>query len=231
MALYTEAQILSSVRSILQEPVALFWTDTQLTDYMNWAARTISGVTLCTPATDTLAAADSARGYVAGGLSITMETKFIRIEDVTQQNSAYTTLVHLQRLDIRNFGHGAPAAADTNQEPQWYYAHGQELFLWPCIKGTMQSAGAVTVYEYKAAESYLHDTTAYDIPDRLQAVVLDFVLSCAYAKAGKYSLSRYHMSRFMQKCITDRRDVHDVIHNVVDSMDAMRIPDRSITPQ
>ena len=76
------------------------------------------------------------------------------------------------------------------------------------------------------AEDYAHGSTVYDVPDRLQGKLIDFVLFYAYAKSGKFSLSRYHMQNFIQNAMNDRRDVHDTI-NIVDSIDRSLIPDRT----
>jgi len=169
-----------------------------------------------------------------------MAVDFIKVTAVTvcvSGNASFDgTPIQLQRLDIRNFGHGAPAATATDQAPQWYYIWGDRIFVWPCPKGTTISAqgsdgGYLTVYGYRTAWDYDHEAvgvagSTYDVPDRLQACLLDFVLACAYVKTGKYSLTRYHMANFMQNAQMDRRDVFES-NQIVDSLDRFMIPDRT----
>ena len=233
MALYTKAQMLTQVRALLNETTALLWTDAELDNYLCWGARTLSGITLCVPASEVVNGAGNS-SWVAGSLSAPLTTNFIKVASVTTTVILAGTPINLQRADIRNFGHGAPAADATNQTPQWYYMFGNRIFFWPCPKGTTVTSGTggnLTVYGFRAAWDYDHEAagaagTYYDIPDSLQARLIDFVLACAYVKAGKYSLTRAHMQNFMQNAMMDRRDVFES-NGIVDSLDRFMIPDRT----
>jgi hypothetical protein len=236
MALYSTAYLLAEVRAILNEPNAMFWTDTELNDFIDWGARTISGITLCCPVTERIAVA--AGTLIENGLWATSSTDFIKVERVTAVSNTGVTK-NLQRLDIRNFGHGAGAwnvgTSGSDRPPKYYYVYGGEstyqpityIFLWPVPLGIYALTTAyIYVYGYRAAASYVYDTTVFEIPDRLQGRLIDFVLACAYAKAGKFSLTRFHMSTFMQNAMMDRRDIHDA-KRIVDSKDRFFIPDRT----
>lgn len=223
MALYTKAQLLAEARSLLNETTALYWTDTELNTAIDWAARTMSGIALCTPASEAVSMSGQAdKPYTA------INAQFIKVEACRYYNGTSTT--SLQRLDIRHFGHGADksgASGDTTRVPQYYYVFGNLLYLWPLQKGAALSTSTATLYGYRVAEDYAHGSTVYDVPDRLQGKLIDFVLAYAYAKAGKYSLTKYHIQSFMQNAIMDRRDVHDKIV-ITDSYDKFLIPDRTV---
>lgn len=241
MALYTKAQMLTQARALLNETTALFWTDTELANYLDMGARTLSGIALCTPASEFIDADNTS--WAAGVLSGIMATNFIKIVSVeahtTGSSSHNGTPVQLARSDIRAFGQGAPASADTNQMPQWYYIFGNRVFVWPCPKGTTVAAvgsngGYLRIHGYRTAWNYdryalttdTPSSAVYDIPDSLQARLIDFVVACAYIKAGKYSLTKYHMQSFMQAAMMDRRDVFES-NGIVDSLDRFLIPDRT----
>lgn len=238
MAFYTKAYLLAETRAILNEPTALFWTDTELNDFIDWGARTISGITLCNPVTEVIS---PGAGFVADGLWANSTTDFIKIDDVSIVSST-SVVKHLQRTDIRAFGHGAGtwgAAGDTDRQPLRYYIHGADstststtaqpittIFLWPVPKGIWLTSATLNVYGYRVAQEYVRDTTVYEIPDRLQGYLIDFVLACAYAKSGKYSLTSRHMATFMQNAAFDRRNVYEA-KRIVDSKDRFDIPDRT----
>ncbi len=228
--LYTVAQLITEVRSILNEPVENFWLDTELEEFIHQAARTASGVTLCTPTSINVTTTTDTMAYTIA------TAQFIRVDSVAFTNTTGGTY-GLQRLDIRNFGHGANggAAADTLRIPKWYYVFGDYIYLWPVPKGAVAGGGgvgtsAVVVYGWTVAQDYDRAATTYDVPDRLQGRLIDFVLAMAYCKAGKHSLTRYHMATFMQNAIMDRKDVHDRTP-MPDTLDRYLIPDRTVQPQ
>lgn len=213
--MYTKALLLAEVRELLNEPVALFWLDSELNDMIDWAARTMSGITLCTQTNEAVTTVENVVAY-------DLTAQFIKIEDVI-----YNDTTALQRIDIRNFGHGAKGGTETNQAPKWYYEFGGWLHLWPAPKGTAAGASKIDVYGYRVAEDYEHGSTVYDVPDRLQGRLIDFVLACAYTKAGKYALTKRYMERFLQSAIVDRKDIHERRVSV-DSLDRFLIPDRTV---
>lgn len=223
MAFYTKAQLLAQARSLLNETSALYWTDTELNTAIDWAARTMSGIALCTPASEAVAMTGQAdKPYTA------ITAQFIKVEACRYYDGTSTT--SLQRLDIRQFGNGAGAsgaAGDTTRVPQFYYVFGNLLYLWPLQKGAALSTSTATLYGYRVAEDYAHGSTVYDVPDRLQGKLIDFVLAYAYAKSGRYDLTKYHMQSFMQAAMMDRRDVHDKLV-ITDSLDRFLIPDMTV---
>lgn len=233
MALYTVATLTTQVRSILTEPAENFWLDSEIEDIIHWATRTMSGITLCTPVSANVTTTTDTMAYTIASAQL------IRVDSVTFTHtlSATSTTYGLQCLDIRNFGHGASdgASTDTNRIPKWYYVFGDYIYLWPVPKGAVATGGgvgtsAVVVYGWTVAQDYDQGATTYDVPDRLQGRLIDFVLAMCYAKSGKHSLTRYHMSNFMQNAIMDRKDIHDRIPTV-DSLDRFAIPDRTVQPQ
>lgn len=213
--MHTKALLLAQVRELLAEPVAMFWLDSELNDMIDWAARCMSGITLCTQDTEAITTVENVSAYA-------LVNQYIRVEDVI-----FNDTTGLQRLNIRNFGHGAAGGTATNQNPKWYYIFGNYLYLWPVPKGTAAGAGKIDVYGYRVAEDYEHGSTVYDVPDRLQGQLLDFVMACAYTKAGKYFLTRKYMQKFIQSAIIDRKDIHENRVSV-ESIDRFLIPDRTV---
>jgi hypothetical protein len=223
VALYTKAQLLTEVRTLLDEPVARRWTDTNLNEMIDWGARTTSGITLCTPETESVAMASG-----ENALSFAITAQFLDIQSCSYFDGS--TTVPLIRADIRHYGRGAGTsgeAADTARVPIYWYTFAQKLFLWPLPKGSALNTATANLSGWRVAEDYAHGSTVYDIPDRLQGKLIDFVLACAYTKTGNFSLVSAHMTQFIQSMQFDRSDVHDRLERV-ESHDMFMLPDRTI---
>jgi len=224
--MYTPAQITTEVRTLLAEPTALYFTDAEIQLWIDRAARCVSGISLCVPANETVTTTlgDASGNTTYGTFSYALTTKFVKVHSVM-----FNATTALQRLDIRSFGHGAPTASATNQSPQWYYIHGDRIYLWPPAMGTSVGANVI-VYGWRTAFAYENDTGGspkqYEVPDVLQPIMIDFIMACARSKEGKHSLVGYHMRRFFSKMNMYRKDYTDT-SLMVDSVDRFAIPDRT----
>ena len=219
--MYTAASMITYIRSLLAEPVARFWSDAELQIWLDWGAREISAITLCTPITEPVTTTTDTFSYA-------LTTQFIKINSVM-----YNDVKSLQRLDVFPFGHGAQdgISGDTNRDPAWYYIHGNRLYLWPVPKGSAVGASLIDVYGWRTAyalEREVGDTPKqYDIPDFISPLIIDFVMACARAKEQKHAIARIHMMNFLAAAGEARIDLTD--HSLrVTSNDQHAIPDETV---
>lgn len=224
--MYTPAQMTAEVRTLLGEPTARFFTDAEIQLWLDRAARHVSAIGLCVPISETVTTTlgGAVGNTTFGTFSYALTTKFVKIHSVM-----FNATTALERLDIRNFGHGAAGASATNQSPQWYFVHGDRIYLWPPAMGTSVGANVI-VYGWRTAFAFENDTGGspkqYEVPDVLQPIMIEFIMACARSKEGKHGLVSYHMRKFLSKMNIYRRDYHDT-SLVVDSSDRFMIPDRT----
>ena len=219
--MYTAANLITEVRGLLAEPVARFWSDAELQIWIDWAARELSAITLCTPITEEVTTTTDTFSYA-------LTAQFISIHSVM-----FNDTKSLQRLDAFSFGHGAQdgLAADTNREPSWYYVHGNRVYLWPVPKGSAVGASLIDVYGWRTAYAFERDVSRYpkqyDIPDPFQPLLVPFVMACARAKEQKHAIARIHMMEFLSRAGEARIDITD--HSLrKTSNDQHAIPDQTV---
>jgi hypothetical protein len=239
MAIYTKAQLYTELRDILNDPTpGNYVSNTELNAWIDRAARNISALTLCyttistssgVPTTfETITTVASTYRYNIG-LTGAPYTKFINVHSVTFEPAA-TTPYGLQRIDVRHFGHGfAKGETGAAVVPKYYFVFGNSLYIWPSPIGTANVGTYIKVYGNVSCEDYVHTDTleVYGLPDRLQPVVMDFALSCAYQKIGKFQKASMHMSNYLAAIEFERKDNYDRKMSP-ESKDMYEIPTRNV---
>jgi len=229
MATWTRDALLAEVRTILNEPTALFWNDTDIVADIDFGARTMSNLSLCKTVTDTVTLAEGTMKYV-------LAYHFLKIESAVYLKAA-TTGTGLQRTDFRAMGNETSGTAGV---PKYYAIFGDadvvasvypqivNFYVWP-IPAAGQTGHTVTVRGYVMADYYASSGSATpESPDYAQYAALYFALSGAYTKAGKHSLAALNMQKFLAEANHYRRDVYDSVGQV-DSLDRTKTPDYSTT--
>jgi hypothetical protein len=220
MAMYTAATLTTEARTALNEPTAYIWADAEIQKAIDRGARLLSGITRCTPIEEAVTTTTDTMYYA-------LTAKFISIESVV-----FNAVTGMQKLDPIKYGIGVAggAAADTNRNPLCWWQFGNYLYLWPLPKGTAVGAGLITVYGYRTAYSYEHDSgpAQYDIPDSLQPILLDYVLTEMWAKDHKHAKSHLHFTRFLDAAGFSRIDIHDR-ELMIDSKDKTKVPDKTVS--
>jgi hypothetical protein len=221
MANYTYAQLITEARDLLRDPApGTIVTDNDLTAWADRGARNISAVTMCWPATG-VATGGILTQYetvttVANTYRYTLQTQFVRVFSVTFE-PASTTPYGLQKFDVgKNLGRGYGKGESGSAVVPRYYDHfgapTGSLYIWPAPIGAANIGAYIKVYGAVSCEDYMHTeytTEIYGIPDRLQHVLLDFVLSCAYQKRGQFQKASLHMQQYLYQLELERKDVLD----------------------
>ena len=213
-ASYTKANILTQVRSILNEPTARFYSDSEINSWTDRGARILSAISLCNDTVQT-------NVTMVAETPLTAINDFIRVDSVVLHDDT-----GLQRISPQMAGH---VNVHTSGEPVHYFHFEDSVWLCPAPSSAAVAAGFIDIYGCAIVGSY-GASAAETLPDEIQYMVIDFVLSQAYTKAGKHRLSGIHMQKFMEEAMLARRDVYDA-SLMVDSNDQFKLPDTTITPQ
>lgn len=236
MAHYTLATAITAVRDRLNEPApGIRVNDTQITAWLNWAARNISSVTHCYHAVSTSSGVLNTTETVttvASTFQYTLTTDFIKIHDVTFEPAA-TTPYGLKRILPQNFGHGLAAGEGGSLvQPRFYFYFGKQLFLWPSPVGAANIGAYVKVYGSVSCEDYVHTDTldVYGLPDRLQPLAVDYALAMCYIKIGDMPKARELLMNYLAMLEFERRDNYDR-KRTPDTRDTAMIPDRNVIVQ
>ena len=237
MSLYTIATLTTEVRSLFNDPTpGSFVSDTEINAWADRAARNLSALTMCYPVTATTVGIPTLTETVttvASTYRYTLTAQFIKIHSVTFEPAA-TTPFGLQRIDVRHLGHGwANGVTGAAVVPKYYFHFGNSLFIWPSPIGAANVGAFIKVYGALSCNDYVYTegtTPAYEVyglPDRLQETVIDFVLSCAYQKMGKFKLAGLHMSNYLAAIEFERKDNYDR-KMTAESKDMYEIPTRNV---
>uniref|UniRef100_A0A6M3XAB4 Uncharacterized protein n=1 Tax=viral metagenome TaxID=1070528 RepID=A0A6M3XAB4_9ZZZZ len=199
---YTEASLLTQVRSILNEPSEQFFDDTEITAWLKEAAIDISTKTMCV---ETSAAVT----VTAGTLDATEPTDCLKVYAVYISNKG------LMRIHPRQIAHITPTPSTI---PQFYYHFAGKLGFYP-IASTGMTA---TVLYSKLVDSVVN------LPYEYQEYAIDYAVYRAKLKDGKYAQANHVLSKYLNSLIFHRQDLYE---KGVDSKDMFKIPDYTVTSE
>lgn len=223
-AFYAKSDILDEVRRIINEPTARVFSDTEINAWIDTAARRISVLTLCNESVE----AEDSSTFADYDAEAVLGNKFIKLEYVTMasQSTDDTTIRGLQRIDPRAMGHVGDATIGV---PRFYFFFEDTIFLWSPVDKASNTTINLKAFGYTMVDDYGAGASE-TLPDEVQHITIDYVLSCCYCKDGKHSLAADHMRRFMQNCMLARRDVNDEIIRA-DRKDMAQLPDYIVSPE
>lgn len=240
MAQYTVAQAITAVRDLFREPApGIKVSDTEITAWLNWAARNISSVTLCYHAATVNAGTGALENHeivttVASTYRYTLTAKFIKIHDVVFEPSGAATAPYgLKRISPHQFGHGlAKGETGSSVVPKFYFYFGNSLFIWPSPIGAANVGAYIHVYGAQSCQDYSHTDTIlqYGIPDRLQPLAIDYALACCCIKTGQMRRASELMQNYFAMLDFERKDNYDR-KRTPDTRDVVEIPTRNVIVQ
>lgn len=226
----TTATIRARVRRLLNEPTALNFTDGQIDDFIEEAARVISERTLGVEECNTtfqLATADYDYTYTTAGI-----TDCIKIEaliylgdadydgDVGASTTKAFALTKIHPRQTEHLTHiRQGSAADL---PRYWWDVNNTIYVHPAPHSTYNLDYMLVLY-YKKADIYESGATYY-IPELLREYTIIYAYARALAANNKVAQSQQYMSmfnNFMTFHYTDR------YFKPVDSKDMMTMPDRT----
>lgn len=216
---WTDGTMTTAVRRLLNEPTARFYNDTEIVYWIDRATQAISGMAL---------GLEQCVGYVALSTGkyeyaysdFTSFTTPIKILGIIYMGAASVAAPAgnakaLQKIHPRMLNQVQDTTAGL---PIYWCEFAEKIWVWPPPDSNANTKFIVPLY-YRTLAS-----TPTTLPDYYQDLVLFYVLSQAYEKAGKYEQANQYMSIFLNFMMFIRGDR---VPMLADSQDMMRSPDNT----
>lgn len=205
------ANAITQVRYTLNETSADFWTDAEITAWIQEGSRLFSSKTLMVEDTQTISP------LIANQLSYTSSDE-TWIADVIEPygaiyNDGSNTYKGLVKVHPRQIGN---VATFTSGPPKYYSLFDRAIYVWPLTTSTIVSAGGNISFLFSKETD---DITA--ITDEYQHLPIVYATAKAKQKDQKFAEATALMQQFLNEINFERADKHE---REVDSVDAFRIP-------
>lgn len=206
---FSLSSAITQMRGFLNEPIAAFWTDSELTYWLQEGVRDFSSKSLMveavgyiTLATDKLVYTSSDEAFLSNVIE-----PYAAIYDDGSHNWKGLLKVH-----PRQMGHLLKAQAG---DPLYYCLHNRTIYIWPLTTYTIVVAGGRVKILY-AKET--QDIT--DLNDEYQHIPLIYACAKAKEKDQKFQEANALMSQYIMLTNFERADKHG---REEDSYDMFRV--------
>jgi len=204
------ANAITEVRSNLNEATAVFWSDAEITSWIQEGTRVFSSKTLMVEDTQDIT-------LVAGQLKYAVGDEAF-IGDMIEPYAAIyfdgtSTYKGLIKIHPRQIGNVALATAGP---PKYYTMHDRMVYVFPMTSAAIVAGGGVI--------SMLHAKETDDITaltDEYQHLAVIYATAKAKQKDQKFQEAGILLSQFYQEVAYERNDKHA---REVDSLDKFKIP-------
>lgn len=209
----TLSQAIVEVRDSLNEASAVFWSDAQITKWIQEGVRVFSSKTLLVEDTQDISP------LIANQLSYSSADE-TWIADMVEPyaaiyNNGSTTYKGLIKVHPRQIGN---LALGTTGPPKYYSVHDRMIYIFPMTSATEVAAGAKVTFLY-AKET--DDIT--EVKDEFQHLPIIYACAKCKQKDMKFAEGGTLMSQFYQEVMFERQDKHA---RETDSIDKFKIPMR-----
>jgi ABC-type glycerol-3-phosphate transport system substrate-binding protein len=208
---HTLASSIVEVRNILNEKNAVFWGDTEISDWIKEGTRIFSSKTLMVEDTDGLDPLIEAQLMY----SASDETW---ISDIIEPYAAvyfngtnrYKGLIKIHPRMIGNLALG------TAGPPKYYCMHDRNIYVFPLTSAAVVAAGASIAFLYSKETEDIEDIT-----DEYYHLPIVYAAAKAKQKDQKYAEANSLFAQFYQEVNFERQDKHA---REVDSLDKFKVP-------
>lgn len=214
--------VLAAVRTLLNEETPNFWTDAEITTWIQEGSTKVSSAVLCVEDVQdiTLIAATLEYASLDGAgddVDKILSTFAVLYEDGSTPKE-YTALTKIHPRMIGAVAHG-------DDGPVRHYWHfNDNIGVWPMITSTESGEGAtLRVFFSKVTD----DVTA--LPDVMQSIVINYAAYKALLKDRKYNSAGVFYSQYAAELNFQRQDWREAEKMSPDSKDMRAMPDRSVT--
>jgi hypothetical protein len=198
---YTDTEIVTEARRLLNEPAEGFWLNTDLQAWRTQAVLDLSTKARCVEVSVPIS-------FPVAGVQ-TIPTGLIGVEALLRANGQA-----LAKLRPRQFGD--LGAAVTAQDPTSYAQFATSLFVFP----RPDSPVTLTLLYWKSS------TTWTDLPETYHELALIFIVALAKLKEEKYTVAAQLLDLYVQALQYQRQDLQD---RQPDSKEMLRMADRIVT--
>ncbi len=201
----TQAQLVTEVRSLLNEATAAFYTDVQIQNWLQQGARDLSLKTRCVEADATISVVTSTLNYA-------VPTDAFVIHSIL--NAA--TGIALTKILPPKAGHIVDSASAAI--PLYWWLFNDKIWLTPLASGS----STLTVLYSKTTE------TVTDIPDEYRIELINYATSRALIRNEQAIEALAVMNMYNNHVQFARLDV---IERGTMSIDELTLPDTKLRPQ
>ena len=205
------ANAITQVRYTLNETSADFWTDAEITVWIQEGCRLFSSKTLMVEDTQTISP------LVVNQLTYTSSDE-TWIADLIEPygaiyndgSNSYKGLIKVHPRQIGN------VATFTSGIPKYYCLFDRSIYIWPLTTTTIRDAGGSIQFLFSKETD---DITA--ITDEYQHLPIIYATAKAKQKDQKFAEATALMQQFLNEINFERTDKHA---REVDSIDSFRVP-------
>jgi hypothetical protein len=208
----TLAESITQVRQVLNEASPSFWTDTEITSWIQEGTRIVASKTLMVEDDQTISP------LVANQLSYsssdetwigTIIEPYAAIYDNGSNKHKGLIKVHPRQL--------GNLATFTSGVPKYYCLYNRKLFVWPLSTATEVAAASIRVLFSKETD----DIT--DLTDEFQHLPVQYAIGRAKQKDQKFAEANSLFVQFYNDVNFERSDKHT---RETDSVESFRVPKR-----
>lgn len=192
---YTLATAVTQVRSLLNEDTAVFWTDTELENWIKEGCLAWSSGSLTVESSFELTLIANQLSYSSSDDANIANVLEIHSAYYDDQSNNYKALI---KGTSKNLGHVATSTAGA---PKYIFLHNRKLYIWPLTTAAIVSAGG-TVHVLFSKET--DDITALN--DEFQIWPIHFSAAKALQKDRRYAEASMHMNQFYTMLNFERGD-------------------------
>ena len=194
----TLADAITQVRGFLNEDTEAFWSDAELTYWIQEGVRDFSSKSLMVEADDDITLVASQLSYSASDESFIGD--IIEPYAAIYNNTAGTTFTGLMKVHPRKFGNLLKATAG---KPAYYALHNRKIYIWPLASAAEVTAGAVVTLLYAKTTN---DITVLE--DEYQHLPLMYACAKAKMKDQKFAEANALLSQYVMMTNFERADKH-----------------------
>jgi len=196
---YTSATAIVQIRSLLNETIASFWTDTQLGNWIKEAVEDISTRALCLQASDTFLLVTSQYEYtdlVTGGAAGVANIVKLWGCFYVNPNDEYVGLKRIEPYQISTLPFMKPGT------PKYYYHFANKIGIFPLPTSTENGQSVRVYYSYQSQ-------TIGDLPNQYQPLTILYTAAMAYKKEHRYAESDALYKMYLEKLNALKQELYN----------------------
>lgn len=187
----------TQVRDILNEDTSVFWSDTEIQQWIQEGVMDFSSKSLMIEAEGTITLAASKLSYSSSDAAFLSSIIEPYAALYTDSTGLYKGLIKVHQRMIGN------EATNTTGAPKYYALHNHKIYIWPKTSATVVAASGSILLLYAKATN---DITL--VPDEYQHIPLFYAAARCKYKDQKFAEGNAFMSIYSAGTNFERSDKH-----------------------
>jgi hypothetical protein len=189
----TLAAATADVRQLLNEPTAVFWSDTEIQDWLNEGTRIVSSKTLLVEDTQNLTLVQDQLSYASGDHTWIGSCLELYAAIYDNGSNKYKGLQVMHPKQIGNL------LTFTSGDPRYIALHNRKIYIWPLPSSTTD-ARTVSILYAKESDDYT------EITDEFQHLPILWAQARAMEKDHKMQQAAAIKAQFYTEMQFERAD-------------------------